>query len=83
MTTILSQMQCVYAGVSFLLLAMLQLQLSLGSVVGMSTVESASCCYFAPTQTVMEILILVILVNQSRNAEKILPWVSSGGYCNP
>jgi len=53
-------------GVSLLLLAPLRLQSSLGSVVGMIVGESASCCYSAPTQTVMEILILVILVNQSR-----------------
>lgn len=76
-------MQYVYSGVSFLLLVLLRLQLSLGCVVGMSIVESASCCYFGPPQTVMEILRPVILVNQPRNAEKILSRAPSGGYCIP
>lgn len=54
---------CCFLGF-FLFLALLCLWLSLGSVEGMSRIESASCCYFAPTQTVMEILILIVVVNQ-------------------
>lgn len=50
----------------------------IGICCGMRIVGSASCCYFAPTQTVMEISVLVISVNQPRNAGKILPW-----DCNP
>lgn len=83
MNTILSQTQCMYAGVSLLLLALLWLELSLRSVVGVRTVSSANCCCFAPNQTVIEILILAMLVNQSRNTEKLLSSVPSGGYCSP
>lgn len=72
----------VYTGVSFFVLGTAVPEVVIGICWGMSRIESASCCYFAPTQTVIEILIL-ILVNQFSYAEKVLLWMPSGIYCNP
>lgn len=52
-------------------------------LLGGCRIESASCCYFAPTQAVMDLLILIILVNQFSYTEKVLLWMPSGIYCNP
>lgn len=84
MNKIIFQIQCAYTGVYSLFLALLCLRLSVeGYLLRGCRIESASCCYFAPTQAVMEILIVIILVNQFSYAEKVLLWMPSGIYCNP